>query len=110
MSENSGFTGLIIAKVICCGGLVLLAGTGALAGLGGWLSDNVWLIAAAVGLGAAALFLYRRSNVPVNEADPLPAPANDVNPEQSVGTATDEPTPDGAVATPERSPPKAEHK
>ncbi|MCZ6592020.1 MAG: hypothetical protein O7G13_01375 [Alphaproteobacteria bacterium] len=70
MSNNSGFTGLIIAKVICCGGLVLLAGTGALAGLGGWLSDNAWLIAVAVGLGVAALVLYLRPNAPTNKVDP----------------------------------------
>ena len=78
MSNNGGFTGLVIAKVICCGGLVLLAGTGSLAGLGGWLSDNAWLVAVAVGLGAAALVLYLRPNVSASEADQ-----------------------DGAVATPE---------
>ncbi len=87
MSNNSGFTGLIIAKAICCVGLVLLASTGALVGLGGWLSNNAWLVAAAIGLGVAALVLYLRSNVSANEADP-----------------------DGAAATPKRSQPKAEHK
>ncbi len=87
MFDNSGFNGLIIAKIICCVGLVLLASTGALVGLGGWLSNNVWLVAAAIGLGVAALVLYLRPNVSANEADP-----------------------DGAAATPKRSQPKAEHK
>lgn len=68
--SNRGFTGLIVAKVICCGGLVLLAGTGAIAGLGGWLSDNAWLVTAAVGLGVAALVLYLRPKAPTNEVDP----------------------------------------
>ena len=68
--SNNGFTGLIVAKVICCGGLVLLVGGGSLAGLGGWLSDNAWLIAAAVGLGAAALFIYLRPNAPKKNVDP----------------------------------------
>ena len=70
MSNNSGLTGLIIAKVICCGGLILLAGTGALAGLGGWFSDNLWLVVVAVGLGVAALVLYLRPNAPTSEVDP----------------------------------------
>ncbi len=87
MFDNSGFTRLIIAKIICCVGLVLLASTGALVGLGGWLSNNAWLVAAAFGLGVAALVLYLRPNVSANEADP-----------------------DGAAATPKRSQPKAEHK
>ncbi len=69
MSTNNGLTGLIIAKVICCGGLVFLVGGGSLAGLSGWLSDNAWLIAAAVGLGAAALVFYLRPSAPTNEAD-----------------------------------------
>lgn len=68
--SNSGIRGLIVAKVICCGGLLLLVATGTLAGLGGWLSNNVWLIVAAVGLGAAALALYLRLNVSANEVDP----------------------------------------
>ena len=70
MSENNGFTGLIIAKVICCGGLLLLVATGTLAGFGGWLSDNGWLVAAAVGLGAAALFNYLRPSAPRKNVDP----------------------------------------
>ncbi len=74
MSNDSGFTGLIIAKIICCGGLVLLAGTGVLAGLGGWLSDNAWLVAAAVGFGVAALVLYLRSRAPAKADDSPPAP------------------------------------
>ena len=61
---------MIIAKVICCGGLVLLAGTGTLAGLGGWLSDNGWLVVAAIGLGAVALFIYLRPGAPKNNVDP----------------------------------------
>jgi len=87
MSNSRGLTGLIIAKVICCGGLLLLVATGTLAGFGGWVSDNGWLVAAAVGLGVAALALYLRPNESANEADP-----------------------DEAAATPKRSKLKMEHK
>ena len=53
-------TGLVLAHVVCCGGLVLVA-TGALSGVGTWLFGGglIWLGAAAV-LTAAGLMLWRR--------------------------------------------------
>lgn len=66
MSNMSSLTGLIIAKLVCCGALILLAGTGALVGLGGWLTENIWLVAAAIGLGVGALLLHLRSRVPID--------------------------------------------
>ncbi len=56
---NGGLAGLLVAKVVCCGGLVLFA-TGALSGFGAWLSEGglVWLSAAA--LAVAAGFALRR--------------------------------------------------
>ncbi len=52
--------GLVLAHVVCCGGLVLVA-TGALSGVGTWLfcGGLIWLGAAAV-LAAAGLMLWRR--------------------------------------------------
>lgn len=58
---SKGFlSGLIALKLICCGGLILLA-TGGLAGLGAWFSG--FSTAAAVGLALAmfaALLLWRQ--------------------------------------------------
>ena len=50
---------LILAHVVCCGGLVLVA-TGALSGLGAWILDSglVWL--GAGGIAIAVLLLWRR--------------------------------------------------
>lgn len=50
---------LILAHVVCCGGLVLVA-TGALGGLGAWILDSglVWL--GAGGIAIAVLLLWRR--------------------------------------------------
>ncbi len=50
---------LILAHVVCCGGLVLVA-TGALGGLGAWLLDSglAWL--GAGGIAIAVLLLWRR--------------------------------------------------
>lgn len=58
---SKGFlSGLIALKLVCCGGLILLA-TGSLAGLGAWFSG--FSIAAAVGLVLAVfaiLLLWRQ--------------------------------------------------
>ena len=50
---------LILAHVVCCGGLVLVA-TGAVGGLGAWLLDSglAWL--GAGGIAIAVLLLWRR--------------------------------------------------
>ena len=50
---------LILAHVVCCGGLVLVA-TGALSGLGAWILDSglVWL--GAGGIAIAVLLLWQR--------------------------------------------------
>ncbi len=55
-----GLGTLIAAKVVCCGGLALLA-TGALSGLGIWLADRwyVW-IGSAIVVAAALVLTYRR--------------------------------------------------
>ncbi len=49
---------LILAHVVCCGGLVLVA-TGAVGGLGAWLLDSglAWL--GAGGIAIAVLLLWR---------------------------------------------------
>ncbi len=58
--KRDGFPGLILAHVVCCGGIVLVA-TGALSGVGAWLLDGglTWLLLAAV-LGVVGGFLLRR--------------------------------------------------
>ncbi len=58
--KGPGMTGVILAHVVCCGGIVLVA-TGALSGVGTWLFGGglIWLGAAAV-LAAAGLMLWRR--------------------------------------------------
>ena len=63
MAQGSG-TGLgplIAAKVVCCGGLVLVA-TGALSTVGAWLAAGgyVWTGAAAGALLIGLSLLYRR--------------------------------------------------
>jgi hypothetical protein len=58
--KGSGFVALILAHVICCGGIVLVA-TGVLTvgGIGVWLLDGglIWL--GAGGLAVAVLFIWR---------------------------------------------------
>ncbi len=58
--KGGRFPALILAHLVCCGGLVLVA-TGALSGLGAWLLEGglTWLLLAAV-LGVAGGFLLRR--------------------------------------------------
>ncbi len=59
---KAGLAALIAAKVVCCGGLILVAtGTLSLAGVAGWLRDGgiVWLAIAA--LAAMSLYLWWRS-------------------------------------------------
>lgn len=62
MSKGTGggtLATIIIAKIVCCGGLVLLV-TGAMSGLGAWLMDNgvIWL-SAGFAVAAGALLLMR---------------------------------------------------
>ena len=49
---------LILAHVVCCGGLVLVA-TGAVGGLGAWLLDSVQAWLGAGGIAIAVLLLWR---------------------------------------------------
>ncbi len=59
---GKGLLPLILAKLVCCGGLVLvLLGGGALSGIGTWLLDEglVWLVAA-IAASAVGLLLWRR--------------------------------------------------
>ena len=60
--RDRGYVGLVVAKVVCCGGFLLLA-TGALSGFGGWLLDGglIWLVLAGIALGGG-LALWRRQN------------------------------------------------
>ncbi len=59
--EPKGFptVGVLLAHVVCCGGLVLVA-TGALSGIGAWFFEGgvAWLVAAAL-VAAAGLVLWR---------------------------------------------------
>ena len=52
--------GVLVAHVVCCGGIVLVA-TGAVGGLGTWLLNGgaTWLLVAAV-VAIAILALWRR--------------------------------------------------
>lgn len=52
--------GLLLAHVVCCGGLVLVV-TGALSGAGTWLLDGglIWLVLALAVLAAGALLWWR---------------------------------------------------
>lgn len=60
--RDSGYVGLVVAKVVCCGGLLLLA-TGALSGFGGWLLDGglIWLVLAGIALGGGLAWWRRQS-------------------------------------------------
>ncbi len=58
---NGGMAGLILAKIVCCVGLLLvISGVLSLNAIGALLFDGglVWPVAT-VALGAAALFLFR---------------------------------------------------
>ena len=57
----SGLAPLIVTKLVCCGGLLVFAGTGALSGIGAWLLDGglIWLVVA-IAVLAAGLWLWRR--------------------------------------------------
>jgi hypothetical protein len=57
--RRGAWPALILAHVVCCGGLVLVA-TGAVGGLGAWLLDSglAWL--GAGGIAIAVLLLWRR--------------------------------------------------
>ena len=60
-TEGGTLAAIIVAKIVCCGGLILLA-TGAMSGLGAWLMDNgvIWLGAGgAVVVGALVLMRSR---------------------------------------------------
>ena len=55
-----GMVGVLVAHVVCCGGIVLVA-TGAVGGLGTWLANGgtTWLLLAAV-VAIAGFALWRR--------------------------------------------------
>ncbi len=58
---NSRLAPLILVKIVCCGGLVLVA-TGALSGVGTWLLDGglIWLALAGLALVAWLALRGRR--------------------------------------------------
>ncbi len=58
---KSGLASLLLAHVVCCGGLLLLA-TGGLSGIGHWLSEDgaTWIVGIGVVLAAAAVIWRRR--------------------------------------------------
>ncbi len=60
---NSGLAPLILAKLVCCGGVVLVA-TGALSGVGTWLFDRpvISLAPVALALMAGVLFWWYRGH------------------------------------------------
>ena len=60
---KAGLAGLVVAKIICCGALVLAA-SGAFSGAGAWLLDDrlVWL-ALFVVLVTGGLLVCRRPDV-----------------------------------------------
>ena len=75
--EPKGFpiTGVLLAHVVCCGGLVLVV-TGTLSGLGTWLFDGglMWLVIAVI-VAATGLALWRRRRrkvypMPLEPAEP----------------------------------------
>ncbi len=77
--EGRGMIGVLVAHVVCCGGIVLVA-TGAAAGLGTWLVDGgaAWLLVAAV-VAIAGLALWQRQrrraySIPCEPAEPETRP------------------------------------
>jgi TRAP-type mannitol/chloroaromatic compound transport system permease small subunit len=85
-SAGTGLGLLIAVKVVCCGGLVLLA-TGALSGLGVWVADRwyVW-IGGAIAIAAALMLNNRRhcrvdvQNGTISKCDASVTPARLVAP------------------------------
>ncbi len=66
--SGSGLGALIAAKLVCCGGLVLVITGGlSLNAIGAWMLDGglAWLALAAV-LAATGVWLWRRRNRGVN--------------------------------------------
>lgn len=61
MQTNGKVLALIVAKIVCCGVLVLAA-TGALSGIAAWLFDGglASLALAIVALGAGVAFWWQR--------------------------------------------------
>lgn len=59
--SDRGLAGFVLLKLVCCGGLVLVA-TGAASGIGAWLLGDglLWLIGAALAIAAALVALRPR--------------------------------------------------
>ena len=59
-SGKPGGAGFVVAKIACCGGIILFA-TGALSGIGAWLvgSGLPWVALASL-LGVGGVILWRR--------------------------------------------------
>lgn len=68
--STGGLAGLITAKIVCCGTLVLAA-TGALGGVGGWLSNGgfIWLVVIAAFAITGWAFLRRRTRQSRNRGE-----------------------------------------
>ncbi len=63
--HRNGIAGVLVAHIVCCGGLVLAAtGVVSFAGLASWLTGGglFWLVAAA--LSVIGIVLWRRSARP----------------------------------------------
>lgn len=64
-SHGYGIAGVLVAHIVCCGGLVLAAtGAVSVAGLATWLTDGDLFWLAAAGLAVVGIVLWRRSARP----------------------------------------------
>ncbi|MBI4273477.1 MAG: hypothetical protein HY659_02085 [Rhizobiales bacterium] len=68
MNTGDKVLALLGVKVICCG-LLILAATGALGGVGAWLIDGSgrWLLAGAFVAAIAAIILGKRDRIVTHE-------------------------------------------
>ncbi len=84
-SNGRGFPAFIVAHVVCCGGLFLVA-TGALSGFGAWLLEGglTWLLPAAVLGIMGGLALRRWARGAGTRGEPRQSPAR--TPVRAAGT------------------------
>ena len=84
-SNGARFPAFIVAHVVCCGGLFLVA-TGALSGFGAWLLEGglTWLLPAAVLGIMGGLLLRRWARRAGTDGEPRQSPAR--TPVRAAGT------------------------